>query len=447
MDELPTGTVTFLFTDIEGSTRTLQALGDLWPRILEDHNLLLRDAISESGGIALRTEGDAFFAVFRSASAAVSAATAAQRAMVAHPWPPGATIRVRMGIHTGEGTVGGEDYIGLDVHRAARIAAAGHGGQVLLSLASCELVRTGLPEEVGLRDLGEHRLKDLARAERVFQLIIEGLPTDFPPIRSLERPTNLPADRTSFVGREREVARVKELLIGPGLLTLTGAGGSGKTRLALQAARELLKDYSDGVFFVELAPLTDAELIPSSIASSVGARAEGRRPVLETLRDHLREREMLLVLDNFEQVIDGAQVVADLLAAAPQLRILVTSREPLHISGEQELPVPPLDLPDIWEPPVPEHLPRHEAVALFVQRATAVDPGFDITESNCGPGRALSPLGRTPIGDRTGRLPCQGALACCNVGAPGASSRAAHGRPDRPPTAPAHPAGGHRLEL
>lgn len=382
MDELPTGTVTFFFTDVEGSTRMLQALGEQWPRMLEEHNLLLREAISEAGGIALRTEGDAFFAVFRSASAAVSAATAAQRALAAHPWPPGGTIRVRMGIHTGEGTVGGDDYVGLDVHRAARIGATGHGGQILLSLTTSELVRTGLPIGLGLRDLGEHRLKDLARPERIFQLIIEGLPAEFPPIRSLETPTNLPAQRTSFIGRQREVARVKELLIGPGLLTLTGPGGSGKTRLALQAARELLEEYSDGVFFVELAPITDPRLIPSSIAASVGARAEGRRPVLETLRDHLREREMLLVIDNFEQVVEGASMMAYLLAAAPRLRILSTSREPLHVSGEQELAVPPLDLPDIREPSVPEHLMRHEAVALFAQRATAVDPTFRITESN-----------------------------------------------------------------
>jgi predicted ATPase/class 3 adenylate cyclase len=382
MNELPTGTVTFLFTDIEGSTKLLQALGDRWPTILEEHNRVLRDAISGAGGIALRTEGDAFFAVFERVQAALTTAGAAQWALASHPWPPDATIRVRMGMHTGEGTLGGDDYLGLDVHRAARIAAAGHGGQVLLSLATTELVRGGLPEGLGLRDLGEHRLKDLARPEHIFQLTIEGVPADFPPIRSLETPTNLPAQRTSFIGREREVARVKQLLRGPGLLTLTGAGGSGKTRIALQAARELLSEYGDGVFFVELEPITDPQLIPSSIAGSVGVRAEGRKPVLETLRDQLREREMLLVLDNFEQVIEGAPMVASLLGASPKLRILVTSREPLHISGEQELPVPPLDLPDSREHPDPEHLAKHEAVALFAERATAVDPGFRITGSN-----------------------------------------------------------------
>lgn len=382
MGGLPTGTVTFLFTDIEGSTRLLQALGDLWPKTVEEHNRLLRLSITDAGGISLRTEGDSFFAVFRTAPAAVTAAVGAQRALAAQMWPSGATIRVRMGMHTGEGAVGGDDYVGLDVHRAARIGAAGHGGQVLLSSTTCELIRNDVPSGADLLDLGEHRLKDLARPERIYQLSIEGLQVEFPPIRSLEAPTNLPAQRTSFVGREREVPLIKELLIGPGLLTLTGAGGSGKTRLALQAARELLDQYPDGIFFVELAPITDPRLIPSSIAASVGARAEGRRPVLETLCDHLRNREMLLVVDNFEQVLEGAHIMADLLAAAPRLRILVTSREPLHVSGEQEFAVPPLILPNIGEARVPEHLARYEAVTLFVQRATAVDPGFRINESN-----------------------------------------------------------------
>jgi predicted ATPase/class 3 adenylate cyclase len=382
MGELPTGTVTFLFTDIEGSTRLLQTLGERWKTVLEDHNRLLRGAIRESGGIDLRTEGDSFFAVFRTAPAAVGAAAAAQRDLTAHPWPPEAPVRVRIGMHTGEGTVGGDSYVGLDLHRAARIAAAGHGGQILLSSATSELVRAGLPDGLGLRDLGEHRLKDLARPEHIFQLTIDALTAEFPPIRSLETPSNLPIQRTSFVGREREVARVKELLRGPGLLTLTGAGGSGKTRLALQVARELLDDYPDGVFFVELAPITDPRLVPSTIADSVGARAEGARPVLDTLRDHVRDREMLLVVDNFEQVLEAASVVADLLAAAPRLRILVTSREPLHVTGEQELAVPPMDVPDTGQPSAPEELMRYEAMALFMQRARAVNPGFRVTEAN-----------------------------------------------------------------
>jgi predicted ATPase/class 3 adenylate cyclase len=382
MTELPTGTVTFLFTDIEGSTRLLQALGERWRPVLEDHNRLLRNAIRDAGGVDLRTEGDAFFAVFQSAPAAVAAVAAAQRALAAHPWPDDAEVRVRMGLHTGEGAVGGDDYVGLDVHRAARIAATGHGGQVLVSSTTAELVGGGLPDGMDLRDLGEHRLKDLARPERILQLSVDGLPAEFPPLRSLETPTNLPVRRTSFVGRESEVARVKELLRGPGLLTLTGAGGSGKTRLGLQAAGGLLDEYRDGVFLVELAPISDPRLIPATVADAIGVKAEGRRPALDTLREQVRNREMLLVMDNFEHVVAGATVAADLLDAAPRMRILATSREPLRVAGEQELPVPPLSLPDVGEPADLENLARSEAVSLFVQRATSVDPAFRLTEEN-----------------------------------------------------------------
>ncbi|MGH2656534.1 MAG: AAA family ATPase [Actinomycetota bacterium] len=350
--------------------------------ILEEHNRLLREAIRGSGGIDVHTEGDSFFAVFRSAAASVSAAVAAQRALIGYLWPRDVTVRVRMGIHTGEGAVGGDDYIGLDVHRAARIAASGHGGQVLISAATAELVRVDLPGDVGLRDLGEHRLKDLARPERIYQLTIDGLPGEFPHIRSLETPTNLPTQRTSFVGREREVAVVKDLLRGPGLLTLTGAGGSGKTRLAVQAARELLHTYPDGVFLVDLAPITDPRLVPSSIADAIGVKAEGPRPVLDTLRDQLRDRETLLILDNFEQVVEAASVASDLLDAAPRIRMLITSREPLHVAGEQELAVPPMALPDARGTREPGDLMRCESVALFVQRAAAVDPRFRLAEAN-----------------------------------------------------------------
>ncbi len=368
MTELPTGTVTFLFTDIEGSTKLLQALGDRWQPVLEDHHRLMRDAIRRAGGIDLRTEGDSFFAVFDRPAAAVAATAAAQRALAGHEWPADHEVRVRMGMHTGEGTLGGDDYLGLDVHRAARIASAAHGGQVLLSEATRSVAEHDLPAGVGVQSLGAHRLKDLARPEQIFQLAIEGLPAEFPPIRSLGTPTNLPVQRTAFIGREQEVARVRELLKGPGLLTLTGPGGSGKTRLSLQAARELLDDYPGGVFFVQLEAITDPLLVPSAIAGTVGVRSEGARPILDILREHVRDREMLLVLDNFEQVLGAAPVVGDLLDAAPQLRVLATSREPLHVAGEQELAVPPLA--------------ESEAVGLFVQRAAAVDPAFERTEAN-----------------------------------------------------------------
>ena len=380
MAELPTGTVTFLFTDIEGSTRLLQALGEKWLSTLEDHHRLLRGAIRDAGGLDLRTEGDAFFAVFSSAPGAVAAATNAQRALAGHAWPGDAAVRVRMGMHTGEGAVGGDDYIGLDVHRAARIASAGHGGQVLLSDGTRALVEDELPTGVGVRDLGAHRLKDLARPEHLYQLAIPELPSEFPPLRTLGTPTNLPAPRTSFVGREREVARVKELLRGPGLLTLTGPGGSGKTRLALEAARELLDEYPDGVFFVELGPVTDPRLIASAVAGAVGVRSEGARPTVEMLQEHLRDRELLLVLDNLEQLVAGSPVIGELLTAAPRLRVLATSRELLHLAGEQELAVPPLSLPD--PSASPERVGEAEAVGLFVQRAVMVDPAFRLTEEN-----------------------------------------------------------------
>ncbi len=387
--DLPTGTITFLFTDIEGSTRLLQELGDGYRRVQDDHATILRKGIAEGEGVEIRTEGDSFFAVFPTPTGAVRAAVAAQRSLWEHDWPDGRDLRVRMGMHTGEGVHGGDDYLGIDVNLAARIAASANGGQVLLSGATRALVEAALPDHVTVRDLGSHRLKDIERAQRLHDLVIDGLSSDFPPPRTLEVPNNLPVERTSFVGREHELAIVKELLRGPGLLTLTGPGGGGKTRLALHASRGLLEEYPDGVFLVELAPITDPRLVPASIADSVGVRVEGVRPVLDTLIDQVREREMLLLLDNFEQVLEAARVVADLLAAAPRLRILVTSREPLHVAGEQELSVPPLRVPDAREPSDPDQLLGYEAVALFAQRAKAVDPSFRVTEANA---RALGEL-------------------------------------------------------
>jgi predicted ATPase/class 3 adenylate cyclase len=377
---LPTGTVTFLFTDIEGSTRLVRKLGADWHEVLEEHNRVMRKAIRGAGGVDLRTEGDAVFAVFQSSPAAVSAAVVAQRAVASGSWPE--PVRVRMGLHTGEGVPGGDDYVGLDVHRAARIAAAGHGGQVLLSGAARALVEQELPAGVTLRTLGRHRLKDLPHPEELHQLVIDGLPSEFPPPRSLEASTNLPAPLTSFVGRLRELTRVKELLEQTRLLTLTGAGGCGKTRLAVEAAGGLLASYPDGVFFVELAPITDPALVPSAISGSLGVREEATRPMQESLKDALRDREMLLVLDNFEQVVRAAPLIPELLSVSPRLRVLVTSRAALHLSGEQELPVPPLGTPDPRDLPASERLSEYEAVALFAQRAAGVDPDFAITDEN-----------------------------------------------------------------
>ena len=377
--ELPTGTVTFLFTDIEGSTRLLQDLGPDYSRVQDVHMRLMRAAIAAGRGTEIRTEGDAFFAVFPTAGGAVQAAVAAQRALHAHQWPHGEPLRVRMGMHTGEGRRGGDDYLGIDVNRAARIAAAGHGGQVLLSAATRSLVEDGLPDGVSVRDLGEHRLKDLAHPEHIYDLVVDGLPSEFPALKTLEVPTNLPAPLTSFVGREREVGRVTELLDRSRLVTLTGPGGTGKTRLAVEAARRLLEGFPDGVFFVDLSPISDPRLVPDTIASALRFPQESSgRPILEILTDHLRDRTVLLVIDNFEQVLDGAETVATILRTVPRVRALVTSRAPLRLSGEQELPVPPLDLPDPGAHPAV--LGRSPAVALFLERAAATDPAFSLTE-------------------------------------------------------------------
>jgi predicted ATPase/class 3 adenylate cyclase len=378
--ELPTGTVTFLFTDIEGSTKLLQELGDAYATVQEDHMRIMREAIAAGGGTQIGTEGDAFFAAFPTAGGAVKAAVTAQRALHAHGWSHGQPLRVRMGMHTGEGRLGGDDYLGIDVNRAARIAAAGHGGQVVLSGVTRSLVEHELPKGVSLRDLGEHRLKDLARPEYVSDLVIEGLPSDFPPLKTLEVPTNLPVQLTSFVGRERELGLVTELMNRSRLVTLTGPGGTGKTRLAVEAARHQLDGFPDGAYFVDLSPITDSRLVPDAIASALHFRqGSSGRPVLETLADHLRDRSLLLLMDNFEQVLDGAETVAVVLRTAPRVCGLVTSRAPLGLSGEQEFPVPPLKLPDPGEDSAV--LRRSEAVALFAERAAAVDPSFSLTET------------------------------------------------------------------
>ena len=377
---LPTGTVTFLFTDIEGSTRLLGELGDDYGPIQDDHMRLLRAAIAAGEGTEIRTEGDAFFAVFPSAAGAVRAAVEAQRALAAHTWPHGKPLRVRMGMHTGEGRLGGDDYLGIDVNRAARVAAVGHGGQVLVSEATRVLVEHELPRGVRLRELGEHRLKDLARPESLHDLVIEGLPSDFPPLRTLEVPTNLPSEVTSFVGRERDIAMVEELLGSSRLVTLTGPGGSGKTRLALRVASDMLDRFPDGVLLVELASIREPHLVAGAIATVLGIREEGSRPVEELLQLELRHRTALLVLDNFEQVVEAAPLLGYVLAAAPDLRILATSRGPLRIQGEQNVSVGPLDLPDGVPPP--EEFDRYGALALFVDRGRSIDPSFAVDEGN-----------------------------------------------------------------
>ncbi|MGH2427492.1 MAG: adenylate/guanylate cyclase domain-containing protein [Candidatus Limnocylindria bacterium] len=382
MPELPTGTVTFLFSDIEGSTRLLQECGDRWPAVLARHQELLRSAFTEHGGVEVGTEGDSFFVAFRSAPAALAAAVAAQRALSAEPWPKAEVVRTRIGLHTGEALASGGSYVGLDVHRAARIMGAGHGGQILLSASTEALVGQSLADGVELIDLGPHRLKDLAAPEHLFAARAEGLPGDFPPLRTLDvAPNNLPTQLTSFLGREEETRRIRELLSANRLVTLTGPGGTGKTRLSLQVAAEMVDAFSGGVYFVPLAPIRELELVLPTIGETVGLADPGRKP-LERLAQHLEGRRVLLVLDNLEQVVEAAHDIGELARLAPDVSILSTSRSALRVYGEQEYPVPPLSLPDPRELPPDVGITRYPAVMLFVERARAVRPDFAVTTDN-----------------------------------------------------------------
>jgi predicted ATPase/class 3 adenylate cyclase len=381
--ELPAGTLTFLFSDIERSTRHLQELGAAWSGALENHHRLMREAIAEHAGTEVDTAGDSFFAVFATAPDAVRAALAAQRSLGAHPWPGGAAVRVRMGLHTGSATIVAGGYAGLDVHRAARIMAAAHGGQVLLSGVTRALAATALGDGVTTRDLGEHRLKDLDAPEHLHQLVGPGLATDFPPLRTADAVRiHVPAQPTSFLGRERQIGEVSTLLEAARLVTLTGPGGTGKTRLAIECATRLADQFPDGVWFVPLAPIVDPDLVPMAIAQALSAPEHPGRPALERVLDQIGEQQMLMVLDNFEQVTDAADSVAGLLAGAPRLRAIVTSRFVLHLSAEHEYPVPPLDAPDVRHLPDPARLTQYEAVALFVERAKAARPDFAVTNEN-----------------------------------------------------------------
>jgi predicted ATPase len=307
---------------------------------------------------------------------------AAQRALAAFPWPDGSPIRVRMGLHTGEGTLGGDDYLGIDVNRAARIAATGHGGQVVISEATRALVSDSLPEGVSLRDLGEHRLKDIEHAEHLHDLVVDGLPSEFPALRSLQgRRTNLPSHRTSFVGRAREFAEVDELLNTTRLLTLTGPGGTGKTRLAVRVAWDRLDRHRDGAYLVDLSPVTEPDLVLPEIARALRVRETPGLDLAAALLEHLRDLELLLVLDNLEQVVEASPLVGTLLDAAPRLTVLATSRIPLRLSGEREYRLAPLALPAREQMGDAVRLGSFESVQLFIDRAAAVRPGLAITDA------------------------------------------------------------------
>jgi predicted ATPase/class 3 adenylate cyclase len=382
---LPEGTITFLFTDIEGSTRLLHQLGDRYAEVLAEHQRLLRATFQAWDGREVDTQGDSFFIAFGRAADAVAAAVAAQSALSAHPWPEGASVRVRMGLHTGEPIRTASGYVGIDVHRAARISAAGHGGQILLSQTTRDLVEHDPPEGVSLRNLGSFRLKDLQHPEPIFQVVHADLPADCPPLNSLDTYShNLPVQPTRLLGREQDLAITRDLLRRSEvrLLTLTGPGGIGKTRLGLQLAADLLDDFPDGVFFVGLSPINDAGLVPTLIAQALGLQESAGRPLLERLKDYLPDKQILLLLDNFEQVLPAASAVGELLAACPGLKVLVTSRTGLHLRGEKEYQVPPLALPHSKRLPSLEILSQYTAVALFIQRALDVQHDFAITNEN-----------------------------------------------------------------
>jgi len=383
MRELPTGTVTLLFTDIEGSTRLLQQVGHRYDGILTECRHLLRVAFQSRNGYEVDTQGDAFFVAFARATDAVSAAVEMQRALAAHPWPAGATVQVRMGLHTGEPQHSAEGYVGLDVHRAARIMSAGHGGQVLLSQTTRDLVEHDLPDGVSLRDLGVHRLKDLMHPSHLFELVISGLLTDFPPLKTLDIHHHLPFQPTSLIGREREVAEISALLKLPEmrLLTLLGPGGIGKTRLAIAVATQMRSYFVGGTCFVGLAALSDPQMVVPTIAQELGLKDSGNRPPLEQVQALVGEHQFLLVLDNFEQIVAAAQELEGLLAACPGLSILVTSRAVLHLSAEQVVPVTPLSLPNLSTSDQ-EDIAESAAVTLFVQRARHILPSFQLTPPN-----------------------------------------------------------------
>jgi predicted ATPase/class 3 adenylate cyclase len=376
---LPSGTVSLLFSDIEGSTALLARLGNAYRDALDAQRQILRRAWADHGGVEMGTEGDSFFVVFTTASAAVAGAVQAQRDLAAFGWPGGEQVKVRIGIHTGSPALHDGGYVGMDVHRAARIAAAAHGGQIVVSEATARLMTDGLPADASLRNLGTHQLKDIAQAERLFQVSVAGLQVEFLPLKTLGAVSSLPTPTTRLVGRDDECAELVGLLQSPGvrLVTLTGPGGSGKTRLAVAVAAELTDAFPDGVFFVPLASVTTPEVMWTTIAEVLNLPTEARLP--PTLLEHVAHLSALLVLDNLEQLPGADAVVSQLLGAAARTVAIATSRRPLHVGGEHEHPVPALGFPGQASVSLAE---RSGAVQLFVQQATMVKPSFALSEAN-----------------------------------------------------------------
>jgi predicted ATPase/class 3 adenylate cyclase len=385
MSEFPSGTVTFLFTDIEGSTKRWEANSPAMLNAVEYHIAILDEVISTNFGVRFKVIGDAVQAAFPTAHDALVAAVVAQRQLTIQDWGGVDRLAVRMALHTGTATPRDGDYLAPCLNRLARLLSASAGGQILLSEATRNLVRDELPVGVALIDLGEHRLRDIHEKEHVYQVTAAGLPQGFPPLKSLDAPlTNLPVQLTSFVGRERDIAEITRLLADPTvhLLTLTGPGGTGKTRLALRVGADLVRAYKDGVWFVALAPITNAHLILSAIAEALGVREITGEPLVQTLCGYLSQKRLLLILDNFEHLVAAARYVSDLLANCPSLQILATSRGPLRITGEHALSIEPLTMPEAAPGVSSEDAMRFEAVRLFVERAQAARANFVIDERN-----------------------------------------------------------------
>ena len=384
MTSKPTGTVTFLFTDIESSTKLAREHPETWDIAQARQHAILREGIESNNGFVFQIIGDAFCAAFHKAGDALKAALIAQQNLQNDPWGD-VTIYVRMGIHTGEAELEGDDYRGYTILSfVQRLMSAGHGGQILVSNTTENLLREQLPQAISLRDMSIQKFAGVPSRVRIFQVIAPDLPTEFPPLRTLDNlPNNLPTQLTSFVGREKELADVRRLLQNTRLLTLIGPGGTGKTRLSIQAPSDMLDQYPDGVWFAELAPILDPLLVPRTTAMALGLRDEPQRPVIDMLCDYLREKQMLIILDNCEHLVDTCAMVADrILRAAPDTQILASSREALGIGGEVTYRVPSLELPDIAHLPPVDSLSQYEAVKLFIDRATSAVPTFTVTKDN-----------------------------------------------------------------
>jgi len=380
----PSVVTAFLFTDIEGSTRLWEREPERMRPALARHDTLARSAVESHHGTVVKMTGDGIYAAFDDACDAVKAALQLQHALADPAATNGVALRVRCGLHAGVVECRDNDYFGSVVNRAARIMGAAHGGQIILSQVLVDQVAGRLPHTVSLRDLGSVRLRDLARSERVYQVVHAQLRQDFPSLRSLEAtPNNLPQQVSSFIGRESVLDEARTLLGNTRLLTLVGVGGLGKTRLSLQVGADVLDDFPDGVWFVQLAPLSDPRLVPETIASVLGVKEEAGRPVEEALIRHVRDRGLLLILDNCEHLVQVcAELAKALLEAGPQVKVLATSRESLHVGGETTYPLPPLKVPDTHEAPTLAALTRCEAVRLFVDRAVAAQPAFQLMPSN-----------------------------------------------------------------